>query len=240
MIYREKIMGRSATMSEYIVPSFVSIEEEISSAIGVLKRHGLNINLPENLKKQIQAYTLFDGDDALFKELINNTEIYFEYGCGKSTEYVFKNSTAIIHAVDTSYDWVKKLKSLNAGDNTKRLNLNWIDVGNVADWGYPTSFERRDNFRSYAEILWLQKIAPDLVLIDGRFRVFCFLTSVKLAPIGTKLLFDDYNNRPFYHVVEEYCEKVDTCGRQALFEVNSGAKEKVTDEILLQFQNVIN
>jgi hypothetical protein len=86
--------------------------------------------------------------------------------------------------------------------------------------------------------MWQEKISPDLVLIDGRFRVFCFLTSVKFAPVGTKILFDDYINRPFYHVVEEFCERIDTCGRQALFEVSQSAKKKVSDEILSTFQNV--
>ena len=88
--------------------------------------------------------------------------------------------------------------------------------------------------------MWLKEISPDLVLIDGRFRVFCFLTTVKLAPVGTKILFDDYINRPLYHVVEEFCEKIETCGRQALFEVSQSAKKKVTDETLTTFQNVID
>ena len=32
---------------------------------------------------------LFNGDDKLFKDLIKNVDTYFEYGCGKSTEYVY-------------------------------------------------------------------------------------------------------------------------------------------------------
>ena len=49
-----------------------------------------------------------------------------------------------------------------------------------------------------------------------------------------------YIDRPFYHVVEEFCGKIETCGRQVLFEVGRGSKVKVTDEILATFQNVIN
>ena len=200
----------------------------------------MNINLPQEIQKQIQAHILFDGNDALFKELIKNTKIYFEYGCGKSTEFVYKNTKASIHAVDTSLDWVNRLKGLKFDGISERLNLNWIDVGKVGDWGYPTSFELRENFKVYAEFLWLKQITPDLVLIDGRFRVYCFLTSIKFAPVGTKILFDDYTDRPFYHVVEEFCEKVDTCGRQGLFEVSSTSKDRVTDDILATFQNVAN
>ena len=227
-------------MSDYVIPDFERQELEISNAISQLKRHGLNINLSAEIQNKIQAHILFDGDDALFKELLKDTNIYFEYGCGKSTEFVFKHTKASIYAVDTSLEWVKKLEGLTNTDASGRLNLNWIDVGRVADWGTPTSFERRANFKVYAEFMWLKEISPDLVLIDGRFRVFCFLTTVKLAPVGTKILFDDYINRPLYHVVEEFCQKIETCGRQALFEVSQSAKKKVTDETLTTFQNVID
>ena len=227
-------------MPDYITQDFESKELEILDAISVLKKHGANIPLSEAWQKQVQARTLFDGDDTLFKELIKNTEIYFEYGCGKSTEFVYKYTKASIHAVDTSIDWVNRLKRLAVGEDSERVNLNWIDVGKVGEWGVPISFERRENFKVYAELMWQKQIAPDLVLIDGRFRVFCFLTSVNLAPVGTKILFDDYTNRPFFHVAEEFCEKIETCGRQALFEVSQSAKEKVTDEIVASFQNVIS
>ena len=62
---------------------------------------------------------------------------------------------------------------------------------------------------------------PDTVLIDGRFRVCCFLTAIKYANENTKIIFDDYNNRPYYHVIEKFIKKEQTCGRQALFIVKN-------------------
>lgn len=227
-------------MPDFSSSSFSEKELEISRALSTLKRHGLNIKLPESLIKQLEATTLFEGDDGLFKELIREAGVYFEYGCGKSSEYVFKHTTASIFSVDTSRDWARKIQGLDTDKRSKRLNVNWVDVGDVGDWGYPTSFKMRQNFKKYAELFWLTKKRPDLVLIDGRFRVFCFLTSLKFAPVGTKILFDDYTQRPFYHVVEEFAPKLATCGRQALFEATVETKESVTDEILMAFQNVIN
>ena len=226
-------------MPEYKVPSFETSEIEITNALSKLKRHGLNIKLPESLVKKFEATTLFDGDDGLFKELIKLAQIYFEYGCGKSTEFVFKYSNATIFSVDTSNDWVRKIKSLEGFESSDRLNISWVDVGDVSDWGYPTTFQMRHNFKKYAELLWFNNQIPDLVLIDGRFRVYSFLTSVKFAPIGTKILFDDYTIRPFYHVIEEFCPKLDTCGRQALFEISGTAKQKISDDIIHSFKNVI-
>jgi hypothetical protein len=54
------------------------------------------------------------------------------------------------------------------------------------------------------------------VVIDGRFRVCCFLTSLKFADEGPHIILDDYMRRPEYHIVEKYLERVEHCGRQCL------------------------
>ena len=118
-------------MPEYKSPSFEKSSIEITNALSTLKRHGINIQLPKHLVEQFDATTLFDGDDGLFKELIKLAEIYFEYGLGKSTEFVFKYSNASIFAVDTSNDWVRKIQSLEAIESSNRLNLYWLDVGEI-------------------------------------------------------------------------------------------------------------
>ena len=69
-------------MPEYKSPSFEKSNIEITQALSTLKRHGINVQLPKDLVKQLDAITLFGGDDGLFKELIKLAEIYFEYGCG--------------------------------------------------------------------------------------------------------------------------------------------------------------
>ena len=226
-------------MYEWKPLSFKENEAELSLAISTLKRNGFDIKLPQSVAKKLSATTLFDGDDTLFKKLIQKTDVYFEYGCGKSTEFLLNYSEVDIYSVDTSLDWVSRIKSVGNCIDKKRLSIEWVDVGPLADWGRPSSFSHRHNFKHYAECLWHKKKKPDLVLIDGRFRVNCFLTSLKYATVGTFILFDDYVHRPFYHVVEEFCPRIDVCGRQALFQVTDNAKKLVSDEILETFQNVI-
>jgi len=199
----------------------------------------MNIKSNDKVRKSLDNETLFDGDDDLFKSLTKEVKTYFEYGCGKSTEFMYFHSNCKILSVDTSKFWVEKIKSISSLDKDERLNLKWIDVGDIGEWGYPKSFKMRENFQVYANWFWKQNEIPDLVLIDGRFRVFCFLTSMKYAPIGTKIIFDDYINRPQYHLVEEFTTILDKCGRQALFEVTNEAKEMINDKTLLSFQNVI-
>ena len=173
--------------------------------------------------------TLFDGDDGLFKDMLKTSKIFGEYGCGSSTEWVLKNTNANILSVDSSRDWVDKIISGNAEYN-KRIKLKHIDLGEVENWGRPIGYEKSYNFINYFNWIWTQDVIPDTVLIDGRFRVCCFLTSIKYGKEDTKIIFDDYNNRPYYHVIEKFIKKEQTCGRQALFIVKN--KNKINIDLL--------
>ena len=172
---------------------------------------------------------LFDGDDSLFKDVLKTSKNFGEYGCGSSTEWVLKNTNADIVSVDSSKEWIDKINSKNAAYN-KRLKLQHIDIGEVENWGRPVGYEKSYNFINYFNWIWTQDILPDTVLIDGRFRVCCFLTSIKYANENTKIIFDDYNNRPYYHVVEKFIKKEQICGRQALFIVKN--KNEINIDLL--------
>ena len=64
---------------------------------------------------------LFDNDDMLFKKYTTKSYVFAEYGCGQSTYWVLKNTTAQILSVDTSIEWIKKIKKLKVYDE-KKLN----------------------------------------------------------------------------------------------------------------------
>lgn len=174
----------------------------------------LGANRSSTAKGKLSA--LFDGDDRLFKEALESATSYGEYGCGETTKWVAKNTNAQIISVDTSQQW---LDTVAQEVSASRVLLLWIDCGPLRQWGAPKSYEKRENFQKYAEALWLDGQSHDVVLIDGRFRVFCFLTSLLHAQKGTRILFDDYIGREEYHIVEEFTECRATCGRQVLFVV---------------------
>jgi hypothetical protein len=170
------------------------------------------------LKRMLQrssAEKLFDGDEDLFKQSFSNTKVYAEYGCGASTVWVFKNEECDILCVDSSEVWLSHVRQ-QCGDS-KKLHLHFANVGQIGEWGTPINYENYNGFHDYTDWIWSQSQSPDLVLIDGRFRVCCFLTSILRAKEGARILFDDYTNRPEYHIVERFVKPVSTCGRQALF-----------------------
>ena len=164
--------------------------------------------------------SLFDGDNFLFKKSIEGIKIYGEYGCGLSSKWMLKNTSSKVISVDSSKEWVKKVKKMTK-NHKSRLIINHVDLGKVGSWGRPISYEKSHKFSDYTDYIWKQKEKPKLVLIDGRFRVCCFLTSLKFADAGTKIIFDDYLNRPYYHFIEKYVSRINECGRQCLFIVPS-------------------
>ena len=163
---------------------------------------------------------LFDGYDKLFKQVISDKIIYGEYGCGKSTLFVMKNFKIPVYSVDTSKFWVDKIQK----KNNSFLNIKHIDVGEIGNWGRPKSYKYRNNFLDYINWIWEQKLKPNVILIDGRFRVSCFLTSLKFSEEGTKIIFDDYAARKHYHIVEEFLKPDQFNERQALFIVPNKSK----------------
>ena len=167
--------------------------------------------------------SLFDGDDFLFKKSLEGIKIYGEYGCGLSSKWMLKNTNCKVISVDSSKEWVEKIKTENK-KYLSRLTINHIDLGKVRRWGFPLSYVKSNNFQDYTDYIWKQSVSPTFVLVDGRFRVCCFLTSLKFADAGTKIIFDDYVNSPHYHFIEKYVSRINECGRQCLFIVPSKIK----------------
>lgn len=188
-----------------------------------------------------RSHVLFDGDDTLFKDEAARVHVYGEYGCGKSTKWVLNNTHSLVIAVDTSSEWVSSVENDNKKNNG-RLNIHHADLGQVGRWGCPLSYERISNFSDYTDYIWKQEDRPTLVLVDGRFRVCCFLTSLKFADPGTKIIFDDYTNRPHYHFVEKYAQRVRQCGRQCLFIVppRNDIDVDELDRDIAAFRNVMD
>jgi|LakMenE18May11ns_1017448.scaffolds.fasta_scaffold9924938_3 hypothetical protein len=88
--------------------------------------------------------------------------------------------------------------------------------------------------------IWEQSLLPDVVLIDGRFRVACFLASVLSATKFTQIFFDDYVDRDYYHVVEEIMKPMRFCGRQAIFEVEELEDRQKAENLLISFTHVMD
>ena len=183
-------------------------------------------------KRQQEEIILFDGDDDLFKQYLINCNYYFEYGVGVSTRWVLENTNSMIISVDTDKTWINTIDVSNIGS---RIKLNWVNLGDLENWGRPKSYQYRDQFIDYISNVWRFNKKADVILIDGRFRVACFLYSLLNAKTDSLIIFDDYNNRPYYHVIEEIISTYKICGRQAIFKVPKFFNKNLARELLNNF-----
>lgn len=190
------------------------------------------------LIRRVFGKTLFDGYDKLFKKHIKDIKVYGEYGVGNSTTWVYQNTNAKILSVDTSKEWINIVQSkMNELD---RIQIDWIDLGVVGDWGTPISYKKREFIINYLESIWMKNNKPELILIDGRFRVACFLYSLLKAFPGSKIIFDDYRNRPHYQVVEEFIKPTELYGNQALFIVTENLSINKIEKSISKFLYVLD
>lgn len=173
-----------------------------------------------------------------FKNQIAKCTCFLEYGCGGSTYYAsMVAGVPNIISVDTSKLWVDKVK--HALSNSKsNLNLYYCNVGEIGDWGTPINGDRYQHFWRYTVYPWStarkKSLEPDLVLVDGRFRVASFLYSLVAAKEGTLIMFDDYFDRKKYAVVEEFCQIKEAHGRMAVFCVDKNYSAEDIIPVIIQ------
>lgn len=155
---------------------------------------------------------------------LRQASCYLEYGTGGSSVSAVLAKVPDIICVESDLSWLRsvayKLRSLNIPE--PRLHFCYQNIGPTGAWGTPTSNNEFRRWHNYPLGFWTdatRSLSPDLILVDGRFRVACFLASLVFAKPGAVILFDDYASRPHYHSVETFIKPEKLADRMAMFRV---------------------
>lgn len=149
---------------------------------------------------------------ALFERRLAGKASLLEFGCGGSTLTAARHVPRIV-SVDSDPAWLAKVAAdpALAGHDFTPFHA---DIGPVGEWGYPVDESRMRDWPRYHAQIWRHMTgSPDVVLIDGRFRVACALQSLIHGKPDGLLLFHDFQDRRHYHVVLKHAdivERVDT------------------------------
>lgn len=150
-------------------------------------------------------------------------KVILEYGSGGSTLIGAESENIeILISVESDKDWSEQLsKTFDNLYPQKNIKMVYVDIGPTKRWGYPVEKMPDEQFLSYPQSIWDQDFFehPDLILIDGRFRVGCFYTAMLKISRPVTVLWDDYLNRKAYHEVEKYIKPKEFIGRMARFEL---------------------
>ncbi len=184
---------------------------------------GLQKALPWNLwRSSIGLHGTFTlAEQAELEAGLARANRFLEYGSGFSTVAAAARRPPLpFVSVDSAIAWRDNVAA-SVGQHAAGVLL-FVDIGaspGDSYWGYPpmtTSFI--DQWAAYVNADGrVEDLAPDLVLVDGRFRVACALRVLPtlLATNGT-LLMHDYPTRPYYHFVEAYYTLVKVVDRLAV------------------------
>ena len=176
-----------------------------------------------------------------FIDLLRRSEFYLEYGSGGSTLLAARIQKRFI-SVDTD-PWFLRSVRRAIGTLAADQKLIHADIGLTGPWGKPMrdtglSASRLAKWRSYAATPW-QDIAnddaPDLVLVDGRFRVSTTLLCCQKLYKNpeARILVDDYAERPEYSVIERHADLIDMVGRMAIFRPRASPDASLQEALAL-------
>ncbi|APH54744.1 Hypothetical protein GbCGDNIH9_1442 [Granulibacter bethesdensis] len=146
-------------------------------------------------EKEIELLTIF----------LESTQNYVEFGAGGSTCLAAQHVSKSIHTTDSSIDWLQHVENTCRSANTPVFPVTrFVDIGPIAAWGVPTDLSKRPIWPNYHEECWGDPAYSegDFYLVDGRFRVACFMQILLHAPADACIALHDYTTRQHYHIVE--------------------------------------
>lgn len=169
--------------------------------------------------------TMPSAEAARLEEAYRDARVILEYGSGGSTEAASQMADKYVMSVENDADWARKLRSRIATKGPRSaVIVQTIDLGPTGDWGRLINDHKWRKFHLYSNAVWDAPYFrhPDIVLIDGRFRLACFMTVLLRAERPLVVLFDDYVSRPKYHLVERIVAPTRIIGRMAEFAITPG------------------
>lgn len=150
---------------------------------------------------------------AFFRSALGKASVYLEYGSGGSTKAAVRcPSITSITSVESDPAYVESHvlddDQVQKAVEAHRLKFILVDIGPIGDWGTPKDRSKNHLWPNYALSPHVHGPKPDLILIDGRFRVASSLISAMEAPTA-RLLIHDYIIRPQYHLLKHFLNITD-------------------------------
>jgi hypothetical protein len=159
---------------------------------------------------------------ACFKHRLARADIYLEFGCGGSTRLAAEAPVKRIWSVETDGRWIAKCRqhpTIAAAANAGRIDFVHVDVGPIRRFGYPLGKRTAQRWPDYYLRVWERiEEPPDLVLVDGRFRIACAVQVLLRCPRETTVLFHDFTLRERYSTLLRFAEAVETVDTLAVLQ----------------------
>jgi len=168
----------------------------------------------------LEAPQLSAAEAELLNGLLSESrDGYLEFGLGGSTLMAVRSMAPRIVAVDSDAGWVAGVSvhpEIAAARGTGRATIVHAPIGPLSGWGRPADRSQIEHWPRYVALPWAAcretGFKPDLIFIDGRFRVACAI-SAAIMGLGdptwrekTRLVLHDYIGRQNkYRAILDFC-----------------------------------
>jgi glycosyltransferase involved in cell wall biosynthesis len=175
---------------------------------------------------------------------------YLEFGTGGSTLLAVRRGGTVV-SVESDPQWaagVRARDEIAEAISEGRATILHADIGPVGDFGHPHGRDHLDRWISYLYLPWREWVrrgaTPDLVYVDGRFRVACCMSVIvalaqklKSREMPLVLMHDISEVRPFYNPVFSYYETLEAVGSLHLMRVRADVSGAAAFVEMLRHQN---
>ena len=146
------------------------------------------------------------------------SSFYLEFGSGGSTLLANRLGVRTLSIESDRFYAAVVRRALASPEIVETIVPN---MGLTREWGMPIFFRSKKG-RRYVHAPFQRPMRgfPDLILVDGRYRVACVLESCRqawLSCVKTTVLLDDYEGRHYGRMLEPILGKPDRKGRAAIF-----------------------
>jgi hypothetical protein len=157
---------------------------------------------------------------------------YLEYGSGGSTLLAAKLVRGRVVSVESDRAFRNAITAAIAPEDRERVTVLHVDVGPTTRFGRPL-LPLHHRWEEYPVAPWrVMRAPPDLIFVDGRFRVACVLTCLlRLPPTWDgRIYIDDYGGGPWqrdYAVIDPFIAKATPVGRALRFAPGAASREAI-------------
>lgn len=196
----------------------------------------LRVNTTRNLPNE----PMMDQPDIqIFSKYLTSATSYLEWGSGGSTVFASKfENIKHMRTLENDLSWVEALRKsepIKQAIDSGKLDLVYVDTGAVQPAGYPVDDSTFELWPRYSD--GADSTDYDLILVDGRYRVGCFLKTLQRFPKTVTIMIHDYS-RPAFHIVERFADIVDKGNELAVFKPKIDVDAKELEAMIKKYEHV--
>jgi hypothetical protein len=178
-------------------------------------------------------------EQALFEDRLRLAKNYVEFGSGGSTCLASSMRLNSIISIDSSKEWHEKVHDYCASNDGWTIpTLYYVDIGPLRDWGKPADRSQRKKWPDYHTKVWgdmPESRAADFYMVDGRFRVACFMQILLHGHPDATIAIHDFD-REFYYPILDVADRIASAEAMSIFCKKPKQDEEMIRNILKQHE----